>query len=263
MTINAAEFYKENGYLLIEGILDGPSVEAMRQEADATLERMNAGKQDTNKLWKGDWLKAEDREKQRLDACHDMQFQAGIYSELLLNKKLLDTVEQLIGPNIQLHHTKLLAKPPQKGGAFPMHQDYPYFPHENHTMLAVSIYLDDATMENGCICVYPGSHKLGPLPCDPGGFYLPPAEYPIEKAIPVPAKAGDGVLFNYLTIHGSAPNRSPRPRRNILLQLRDPADRPTNEFHQSRGQGMMLRGINPYPYGAKWEEKEVAGAAKM
>lgn len=62
-----------------------------------------------------------------------------------------------------------------------MHQDYPYFPHDRHTMMAVSIDLDDADEENGCIRVMPGTHKSGPMECDPGGFCLPPAEYPVEK----------------------------------------------------------------------------------
>ncbi len=251
-----AEFYSEQGYLLIEKVLDTDAVARLRDEADACLQRMNAAHLQTNRLWQGSWISDEERQQQRLDAIHDMQFQSGLFTQLLLHKPLLDVIELLIGPNIQLHHTKLLAKPPQKGGGFPMHQDYPYFPHEKHTMLAVSIYLDDADEENGCIVVYPGSHKLGPLPCDPGGFYLPPKDYPVEKGVACPAKAGDALVFNYLTIHGSAPNRSPRPRRNILLQLRDPADRPTNELHVSRGQGMMLRGSNPNPFGAQWEEKE-------
>ena len=81
-------------------------------------------------------------------------------------------------------------------------------------------------------------------------------DYPIEDSVPCLAKAGDAVVFNYLTIHGSSPNRSKRPRRNILLQLRDPADRPLQETHASRGQGMMLRGINPLPFGASWEEEK-------
>jgi ectoine hydroxylase-related dioxygenase (phytanoyl-CoA dioxygenase family) len=38
-----------------------------------------------------------------------------------------------------------------------MHQDAPYFLHENHTMTAASVHLDDADMENGCLCVIPGS----------------------------------------------------------------------------------------------------------
>lgn len=260
-SIKQARFYNKNGYLLIPGVIPAAKLPAYRDEADATIERMNQSHHETNKLWRGEWISESERKNQRLDAVHDMQFQSALFTELLLNKKLLDTVEKLIGPNIQLHHTKLLAKPPQKGGGFPLHQDYPYFPHENHTMLAVSIYLDDADQENGCIAVIPGSHKLGPLPCDPGGFYLPPDKYPVDSAIPCPAKAGDALVFNYLTIHGSKPNRSARPRRNILVQMRDPSDRPTNEFHVSRGQGMMLRGFNTNPFEAKWEEKKAVAAA--
>lgn len=255
ITQEQAQFYKDQGYLLIEKLLDGPTLERMRREADSTIERMNQAQMKTNHLWQGGWMSEDDRKNQRLDAVHDMQFQSAVFTELLLHKGLLDAMELLIGPNVQLHHTKLLAKPPKTGGGFPMHQDYPYFPHEKHTMLAISIYLDDANEENGCILVIPGSHKLGPLDCDPGGLYLPPNEYPLEKGVACPARAGDGLVFNYLTVHGSAPNRSPRPRRNILLQMRDPSDRPTTELHVSRGQGMMLRGINSLPFVAQWMEK--------
>lgn len=107
-------------------------------------------------------------------------------------------MEMFIGPNVQLHHTKLLAKPPQKGGGFPLHQDYPYFPHAKHTMLAVSVYL---------------------------------------------------------TIHGSGPNTSTRPRRNILIEMRDPEDLPIVDRHVSRSQGMMLRGINPLSLDVAWKGK--------
>jgi phytanoyl-CoA hydroxylase len=248
-------FYRDNGYALLERVLDANFLEALRNGADTTIQRMNESNMDTNRIWGGQWISEGERKQQRVDAIHDMQFQSAVFTQLLVHAPLLDPIEELIGPNIQLHHTKLLAKPPATGGAFPMHQDYPYFPHEKHTMLAVSIYLDDATEENGCIRVVPGSHKLGPVPCDPGGFYLPPDKYPIEDSTPIPAKAGDAVVFNYLTIHGSSPNRSPRPRRNILLQLRDPADRPANDAHVSRGQGMMLRGYNPLPYGDAWTPK--------
>jgi phytanoyl-CoA hydroxylase len=126
-----------------------------------------------------------------------------------------------------------------------MHQDYPYFPHERHTMLAASVHLDDADEENGCLRVVPGSHTLGPLEVDASGLFLRPEDYPVEQATPCPASAGDVLVFNYLTIHGSGLNTSVRPRRNWLIQMRDPTDHPTMNVHDSRGQGQMLRGFNP------------------
>src|SRR3954453_19437019 len=85
------------------------------------------------------------------------------FLDLISNPKILDIVENLIGPDIQLHHTKLNLKPPSSPDArFEWHQDYPFFPHTNFDLLAAMVYLDDATEENGCLTIIPGSHKWGP-----------------------------------------------------------------------------------------------------
>jgi phytanoyl-CoA hydroxylase len=134
-----------------------------------------------------------------------------------------------------------------------MHMDHFYFPHEQDTMTAYTIYIDDATVDNGCLCVYPGSHLLPVPEHAPDGKYLPPSSHPLEAATPVPAPAGSVLMFNYRTIHGSYPNKSDQIRRMILYQVRAPDDRPIVRTHESPGQGMMLRGQR--------EEKEGAGVA--
>jgi hypothetical protein len=53
------------------------------------------------------------------------------------------------------------------------------------------------------------------------------------------------LFFSYLTIHGSGLNTSPEARTTLLVQMRDPSDVPTKIAHLSRGQGMMLRGVDP------------------
>jgi ectoine hydroxylase-related dioxygenase (phytanoyl-CoA dioxygenase family) len=127
-----------------------------------------------------------------------------------------------------------------------MHQDYPYFPHDNHSMIAAIIHFDDAPLEKGCVRVVPGSHLLGPLEhIAEGNPHLDPANYPLEKAVPLPARAGDVLFFSYLTIHGSGINTSDESRTTLLVQMRDPLDPPTIRAHESRGQGLMLRGIDP------------------
>jgi ectoine hydroxylase-related dioxygenase (phytanoyl-CoA dioxygenase family) len=170
----------------------------------------------------------------------------------LVHDRFTEALADCMGtPNVQLHHTKLFQKPPEKGAAFPMHQDKPYFPHERDTMMAGVIHLSDATPEMGCLRVYPGSHKQGLLDLamdEEGkakGLYLDPEKYPIEEATLVPAERGDVFFFHYLTIHGSAINTSQRVRKTVLVQVRDPLDRPTVDTHRSHAQGMMLRGIDP------------------
>jgi ectoine hydroxylase-related dioxygenase (phytanoyl-CoA dioxygenase family) len=175
-----------------------------------------------------------------------VQFQAAAFTRLLVDSRLVDPVADLIGPNVQLHHTKLFIKPPEKGSPFPMHQDYPFFPHERDTVLAAIIHFDRAPIEKGCVTVMPGSHKLGPLEhIEEGSPHLPIEEWPVEAATPIEAEAGDVLIFSYLTVHGSGVNTSNEERTTLLVQMRAPDDPPSNEAHQSRGQGMMLRGINP------------------
>ena len=178
--------------------------------------------------------------------CHDVQYHAAIFSRMIVDVRLTRLMQDLIGPNVQLHHTKMFIKPPEKGSPFPMHQDYPYFPHERHTMSAAIVHFDDAPIEKGCLRVVPGSHKLGPIaPDNPRDHSLSMTKYPIESAHPCPAEAGDVILFNYLTIHGSGVNVSKEARTTVLVQFRDPLDRPLEKTHESRGQGMMLAGVDP------------------
>ena len=166
---------------------------------------------------------------------------------MMVNPKLAGIVADLIGPNVQLHHTKLHVKPPEKGSPFPMHQDYHYFPYKNDSMIAAVIYLEDATVESGCLCVMPGVHKQGPLPHEPDGLYLSPQKYPIENATPCEGRAGDVLLFSYLTPHGSYLNRTDHPRRIVLFQFCSATDQRLKDVHISPGAGLMVHGINPTP----------------
>src|SRR5262249_2217097 len=157
------------------------------------------------------------------------------FTRLITDPRFTDRVADLIGPNVQLHHTKLFIKPPERGAPFPMHQDYPYFPHEKHTMMAAIIHFDDAPLEKGCARVVPGSHKLGSVEhLTDGGNHLPIDRFPVSEATPVPAKPGDVLFFTYRTIHGSGVNTSSEARTTLLVQMRDPTDHPTVLRHLSR-----------------------------
>lgn len=240
-----AAFYRKNGYVHVGGVFSNQEVAAMRVATDALIDRALAAKHNPSFLWNGKFLTEEERASLDITGVHDAQFHDAVFSRMLVHERLLDCIEALIGPNIQLHHTKLIVKPPERGAPFPMHQDYPYFPHEKHTMLAASIHLDTTNERNGCLRVVPCSHLSGALDLDPSGLFLPPEEYPVEEQMACPAGAGDVIVFNYLTIHGSGLNTSNGARRNWLIQMRDPVDHPAKDCHVSRGQGQMLRGINP------------------
>lgn len=238
------QFYKENGYLLVRGVFNREEVEQMRTAVERIIDRAARAEAHDNHAWQGDFLPPEQLKKLVLKGFHDVHYHDAAFMRAVVHPNMAAVLQGLIGPNVQLHHSKMLVKPPSNGAAFPMHQDYPYFPHRDHSMLAASVHLDDADMENGCLCVVPGSHKQGPIP-HVGRHYLNHKEHPISSGTPCPAKAGDVLFFNYLTIHGSDVNRSERTRRNVLFQYRDPSDPPTEQVHFDWGMGLMVSGENP------------------
>jgi ectoine hydroxylase-related dioxygenase (phytanoyl-CoA dioxygenase family) len=237
-------FYREQGYLLVRGVFSEEEVQEMRLAVETIIERAAASQFDKNHVWGGNYLDNEDVKQLVLKGFHDVHYHNSCFTRAAIHPNMVAILKHLIGPNVQLHHSKMLVKPPENGAAFPMHQDYPYFPHAHHTMLAASVHLDDADQSNGCICVFPGSHKKGPLVTEKGRNYLSQAEYPVSSGTPCPAKAGDVLFFNYLTIHGSDPNRSDRTRRNVLFQYRDPLDPMTRNVHIDWGMGLMVCGEN-------------------
>ncbi|MBV8686611.1 MAG: phytanoyl-CoA dioxygenase family protein [Alphaproteobacteria bacterium] len=248
--LTAAEtlFYRENGYVHISGLLAREEAEAYRAELHALAGRQG----DNDATWAS--VKAGGT---RITHCHDVHFRSAAFTRLLVDPRFTGIAQDIIGPNVQLHHNKMFIKPPERGSPFPMHQDHPYFPHERHSMIACILHFDDAPEERGCLRVYPGSHRLGPLPAVGEDRHLPEDRFPIEGATPVPAKAGDAIFMSYLLVHGSGVNRSDQPRTTLLVQMRDPEDVALSEGHKSRGQGMMLAGIDPAarPFAFAWEER--------
>jgi phytanoyl-CoA hydroxylase len=238
--------YRESGYVLVRGMFTPDEAAMYRKECHDLAERLSK-KANMDATWGSARAAVAEAANTVILHCHNVQFYSAAFSKLIVDDRFTSAAAAVIGSdNVQLHHTKMFIKPPEKGSPFPMHQDAPYFPHERHSMMAAIVHFDDAPLEKGCLRVVPGSHKQGILQHDgDGNWHLPFDKYPIEDSLPLPAKAGDVLLFSYLTIHGSGINTSSEARTTLLVQMRDPEDSPTEKTHESRGQGMMLRGIDP------------------
>lgn len=238
------DFYRQNGYLLVKGLLSTDEAKEYRKELHDLIDRIYSTGKGVDATWNG----VDNKSTKRLQHCHDVQFYSAAMNRLLCDPRLTDIASALMGtPNVQLHHTKAFIKPPEKGSPFPMHQDAPFFPHAGHSMMAAIFHFDDAPEKKGCLRVMPGSANWGHvLPhIDNGGFYLDKEAYPIEKSTAIPAQAGDALFLAYTVVHGSGMNESNEARTTLLVQMRDPEDRPTKQTHRSKGQGVMLKGVDP------------------
>ncbi len=260
LTPEQVAFYRAQGYLLVQGVLPAHEVDELRTEAEAIFTRAQRLQRNIEGRWPGSWQQevapTQTVAGTTLNSVHNVQEHSARFTRLLVDDRFTGVLTALIGPNVQLHHTKMHRKPPETGAPFPLHQDYSYFPHRDHTMLAAVLHLDRATGANGCLRVVPGSHRQGPIPHrHEGAHFLPPSEYPIDRAVPCEADPGDLLVFSYLTIHGSGVNRSQQPRCLVRIQVRDPTDKPLAQARGEQaqqvpaegrpGQGTMLAGINP------------------
>jgi len=160
---------------------------------------------------------------------------------MMRNEKLLDAVESIIGPEIYsnpVQHVRL--KPPEhltptdaegriQLGKTPVHQDNGVvLPEADQTdMLTVWFPLWNATVENGCLVVWPQSHRQGLLDhCPaPSGLHIP-SKLLDGKARSMPMRRGDALLMHKLTIHASHANHSDNIRWSFDLRY-NPIGQPT------------------------------------
>ncbi|MFQ5515425.1 MAG: phytanoyl-CoA dioxygenase family protein [Myxococcota bacterium] len=134
--------------------------------------------------------------------------------------------------SVSLFSDKLNFKRP-KGAPFPWHQDTPYWAfgcQHLDRLVSVLVYLDDATRENGCLWVIPGSHRHGVLPVFEdqgvlGRLYTDLRRADVGTPVALEAPAGSVLFFHGDLVHGSRSNRSPVSRRALVLTYQ-PGDLP-------------------------------------
>ncbi len=166
------------------------------------------------------------------------------FHALACDPRIASCLESLLGSDVQLQHSKLATKSVTIGtGEFGWHQDLMFYPHTNTSLLSVFIYLDDATPENGCMSMVRGSQRLGPLNhLNEEGVFdgncreTQHWEGKPENVVPITPKAGSISIHHCLTLHGSGPNLSGRPRRGVVFSYRaDDAQQLADTVFQDTG----------------------------
>ena len=214
------EFFDENGYLVLRGVFDPAEVAELESEFDHIVRQISASGENINARWSGPEVDRIGATEMFVAHTHNVQQFSAAWLRAFLNSKFLSGLQDILGPDVVLHHSKLFQKPAEKGAAFPMHQDWEYFPTLHDTMMAAIIHVSQATEEMGCFRVYPGTHKLGRIGGTTGNQESELlSQYPIEGSTALEAQPGDVVLFHYCLIHGSLSNTSQNIRKTVLVQV--------------------------------------------
>jgi ectoine hydroxylase-related dioxygenase (phytanoyl-CoA dioxygenase family) len=245
LTRDEVDFYNEHGYLRLRAVYTPTEVAQLSEELDYVIENFAT----RGKGWSGPWrqqlMNATEEQQSVLVALHEVQMYAASWMRAILEPRLTQSLADILGPAVEFHHATLHAKGPDFGAPFPMHQDYPFYPHQDGRYIDAILHVDGADEDGGCLKFLDGSHKLGPLQhSTEGSPHLDQNVYRLEDAVPVPAEPGDVVFFSIHTIHGSALNRKPTWRRVMRLGYRDPHNRQLSGQGYGRP-GLMVHGLRP------------------
>jgi phytanoyl-CoA hydroxylase len=205
--------YRDNGYAVAERFFDAEFVAGLHAAIDETLA--------SPELSSVAEVEPKDPSVPRRIWSPTKRHVA--FEQAAADSRLLDVIEQLIGPNILFHYSKLHMKAPQVGSEVDWHQDFSFYPHTNTDLVTALIYLDDATTENACLQAVPGSHKLGLADHYVDGFFrgkVTGPEADPARAVALEAPSGSVVFIHPLLLHYSAPNHSNRTRRSFLPAYR-------------------------------------------
>jgi ectoine hydroxylase-related dioxygenase (phytanoyl-CoA dioxygenase family) len=254
--------FEQEGYFVGEGILDpDEDLQPVVDEYDELLDRLAREWHSDGKLSStyqdmsfGERLSHVARETEgtysswidislpQKNVAHDTPMHHGpAVFELLRNPKLLDAVEQFIGPEIfsnPVQHVRI--KPPESflpesaklgslSGRTFWHQDLGVVTDEadETDILTVWLPVTDATEENGCLVVGRRSHNSGlGLHCytgDPKKQGIP-EDHLVGEQVPVPMKRGDVLFMDRLTMHSSLPNVSDEIRWSFDLRYNRTGD---------------------------------------
>src|SRR5262249_47583172 len=216
--LTEAEFerFHTDGYLKFRRVISEEQIESLRTALDRTIAEELTREEDGDlppEFRYGHDRKGQDRASSGRDARAIHQF-VNIwkvrpeYAERFHNPSAPAVVRDLMqAPRIRLWHDQVISKPPGDNKKFAFHHDFYFWPMDRPTMITCWLALDDATVENGCMHVIPGSHRdprFQPVGCDlseeihlapkaqgsgePGSLYDAVRTWDVDRATPVELK---------------------------------------------------------------------------
>lgn len=262
-----AGFYKENGYFVYPNALSSEEVQQLRDETVRICagDLGSIGGKGAGGRLDGE---SDDELLRRFLCIHFPHKVSNVMFDALAHPAIVETLTACVSPNVKAMQSMLFIKASGKPGQA-WHQDEDYIPTRDRSLVGAWIALDDATIENGCLWIIPGSHKPGVLwdqhwhgdrrfDCSLQSQF----PYSDSDAIPVEVKAGTTVFFNGYTLHRSLPNVARSGYRRALVNHYMSAEsflpwhppRPQSEADQ-KGMAkldyrdiVMIAGTDPYAH---------------
>jgi phytanoyl-CoA hydroxylase len=212
--------YQRDGFVAVPDLLSGAEVEALRAEIVAIARGRRGSVEGT--------MSREDLSDEEVIgnilALHMPHKISPLMLASMSHPRIVEIVKVLVSPNLKSMQTMLFVKKAGKPGQA-WHQDEHYIPTRDRSLCGAWIALDDATVENGCMWMHPGSQRRGVLyPTKPHADARFDSadeafghDYLREGGVPIELKAGGAAFFNGYVLHRSLPNNAKSGFRRALV----------------------------------------------
>lgn len=213
--------YNRDGFVVIDSGFDETELESLRKASDDLIEGSGPLDPDNPRA------RAEEDKVdghaivRKIEPIIDV---VPALEALVYDPRMTGPAAQIFGEDVYLFEDKLNYKPPYVGEKYDLHQDYAYWQDYTDRLITVTLLLDDATPENGCLRFVAGSHKQGLIPRENDDPRIIQREVDPTISIDAPGRAGSLVVFSCYTAHHSFSNRTDKGRRAILYTYNPASD---------------------------------------
>jgi phytanoyl-CoA hydroxylase len=212
--------YRSDGFVAVPNVLSRAEVDALRAEIIAVGRGLRGPVRGTE-VREGS---SDEEVTDNILALHMPHKISPLIRRSMSHPGIVEIVRALVSPNLKSMQTMLFVKKAGKPGQA-WHQDEHFIPTRDRSLCGAWIALDDATVENGCLWMHPGSHQRGVLyPVKPHGDERFDSadevfghDYPREAGVPIELKAGGVAFFNGYVLHRSLPNMARSGYRRALV----------------------------------------------
>jgi chlorinating enzyme len=147
-------------------------------------------------------------------------------AELVRHPRILDAVEDVLGPDILCWGGGIFVKRPHDPAFVSWHQDTWYWSWQPKDAVTVWLAFTDTSVANGAVRYVPGSHtrpiERHAWKNDTNNLLTTSLEVSggvdEAKAVTAEIKAGEMILHHERVVHGSLPNTSDAPRIGFSIQ---------------------------------------------
>jgi ectoine hydroxylase-related dioxygenase (phytanoyl-CoA dioxygenase family) len=170
--------------------------------------------------------------------------------QIIRHPRILDAVEQLIGPNIFCWGSQFFAKDAGDNAYVSWHQDGNYWGLSSIDVVTAWVALTPSTLTSGCMNVVPGTQNRHAQHIDTyaednllsRGQEIAVKVSP-EEVVPIELQPGQMSLHHVMIFHGSEPNKSDHPRVGFAIRYVPTHVRQTAG---DRDSAILVRGIDEY-----------------